>query len=448
MTSELTIHRGTHNIGGCCTELTVGGERLLIDLGASLPECDCPISDDALLKKVFDGRPADALLFTHPHGDHYGLYKKVPPEVPMYIGPMAKEILKVLAARLDCISEEKGLPVIERMGVYRYGKELKILQNFRILPLYVDHSAPDAYMFYIQTAGKRILFTGDFREHGIVGERGRLWRVLEKYVPRGIDLLITEGTMLSSAGKSSSPHTEEELGQRAAELFRRHKYNFVLVSSTNLDSIMEFYHNTPPGMRFVCDSYQAEVMLTAMGEMEKKGTYPMYQCAPNHPRIHVLGESTAPWWARLRQLGAALQKPVSPAPVTGGQLYHDGFVMLCRKNSGPGQQNVFERMRNSFCPKGGQIIYSMWDSYIDRDSKHADPALLKFIGPYVPEHLHSSGHAYVETIAKLIETTDPRRIIPMHTEKADEFTSIPAFAPWKGRVKVLVDGEQLPLDKL
>ena len=30
--AELIIHRGTHQIGGCCTEMTWGGKRVPIDL--------------------------------------------------------------------------------------------------------------------------------------------------------------------------------------------------------------------------------------------------------------------------------------------------------------------------------------------------------------------------------------------------------------------------------
>lgn len=76
--SELTIYRGTRQIGGCCTEIACGGERILIDLGANLPDSDAPIRDDTLVELVFDGRPAAAVLFTHIHGDHIGLYKRVP----------------------------------------------------------------------------------------------------------------------------------------------------------------------------------------------------------------------------------------------------------------------------------------------------------------------------------------------------------------------------------
>ena len=61
-TPELTIHRGSHQIGGCCTS---GGEIILIDLGANLPDSDMLISDDALITKVFDGRPtATTTAFT------------------------------------------------------------------------------------------------------------------------------------------------------------------------------------------------------------------------------------------------------------------------------------------------------------------------------------------------------------------------------------------------
>jgi len=408
--ADLTIHRGTHQIGGCCTEITCGGERVLIDLGANLPDSDAPIRDDELLAKVFDGRPAAGLLFTHPHGDHYGLYKKVPEDVPMYIGPMAKEILKVLVSRLDYLSEGKGLPVVERMRPYQAGKELGAFQNIQVLPFYVDHSAPDAYMFYIQAAGKKILFSGDFRDHGIVGERDRLWRTLEKIAPRGIDLLVTEGTMLSRKMEAASNpiQTEEQLGQRAEELFRRHKYNFVLVSSTNLDSIMEFYHHTPRGMHFVCDDYQAEVMLTAMREMERKGNYPQYQRAENHSTIRIRGRCR---WGHLRERGSSLKKPVGIAPISDDKLKQDGFVMLVRKNAAPGRKSIFEEMRDEFYPLDGQIIYSMWGGYLKPE--HADQRLIDFIGGRPIEPLHTSGHAYVEAIARLIETVQPKAIVPM-----------------------------------
>ena len=170
--AKLIIHRGTHQIGGCCTEITCGGERVLIDLGANLPDSDAPIRDDELLAKVFDGRPAAGLLFSHPHGDHYGLYKKVPQNVPMYIGPMAREILRVLVHRLDYISDEKGLPAVERMQTYQDGKDMGAFQHIQVRPLGVDHSAPDSYMFYIQAGERRSFLLETFGSMALLEKTG------------------------------------------------------------------------------------------------------------------------------------------------------------------------------------------------------------------------------------------------------------------------------------
>lgn len=457
----LTIYRGTHQIGGCCTEISVDEKRILIDFGANLPDTNetSPLPDQKLTAQVFDGHPTEAVLFTHYHGDHYGLFKSIPENVPLYIGPVAKQILKVLVPYIDLGAAEKGLPRVQGMKTYPYGKWIEPAPGIRVLPLYVDHSALDAYMFYIEAAGKRILFTGDFRDHGIVGEKNRVWRTLAAYVPKGIDLLITEGTMLSRSHMSQqAPYcdsngdehipvkTEAELGYRVAEVLRRSKYNFVLVSSTNLDSIMEFYQNTPPGMHFVCDLYQARIILRAMKGMEAKGYYPQYRTSPAHPVLRVLGNENEKWdyW---RKVGASLARPLKLRPVTEKDLERDGFVLLARKNTHPKEYtSPFETLRNTYFDRGGQLIYSMWDGYLEPD--HADPYLLDYIGGRNKIYLHTSGHAYVETIAKLIKAVDPKWIVPMHTEKAEEFSSIPEFAPWSDRVKVLTDGKPLDLDEL
>lgn len=463
--SDLTIYRGTHQIGGCCTEISVNGNRILIDFGANLPDTDetSPLPDQKLTAQVFDGRPTEAVLFTHYHGDHYGLFKSIPKNVPLYIGPLAKQILKVLVPYIDLGEKEKGLSRVQGMKTYPYKEwiEPAPAPGIRVLPLYVDHSALDAYMFYIEAAGKRILFTGDFRDHGIVGEKDRVWRTLAAYVPQNIDLLITEGTMLSRErtaqqapwfDENGDEHipvkTEAELGRRAAEVFRRSKYNFVLVSSTNLDSIMEFYHHTPRGMHFVCDFYQARIMITAMRGMEAKGDFPEYQPSWKHPTVRVLGKPDYRW-AQLREIGKAMKHPLYFKSISeeAPELERDGFVLLARKNTHPETYtSPFETMRDTYFQKGGQLIYSMWDGYLEPD--HADKDLLRYIGGRKIVHLHTSGHAYVETIAKLIETVNPKVIIPMHTERAEEFSSIPEFARWKDRVKVLTDGEPLDLDEI
>jgi len=44
--------------------------------------------------------------------------------------------------------------------------DFTIAGPFTVTPIPTDHSAFDAYMLLIEGAGKRILYTGDFRCHG------------------------------------------------------------------------------------------------------------------------------------------------------------------------------------------------------------------------------------------------------------------------------------------
>ena len=442
--ASITIHRGTHQIGGCVTEIKTDTNRIVIDFGEALPgsQSGSSASDEELVHTVFSEKP-DAVLFTHYHGDHYGMYKRIPDGIPLYIGATAKKILEVLTERLDYVrgGEVAGLPIIRAMRTYPVGRWMGEFGDIRVMPLLVDHSALDAYMFLIEIDGLRILYTGDFREHGIAGSNGRLERMLCEYVGK-VDLLITEGTMLSrmrEEGKSSI-RTEDELGKRAGDIFRENRQTVVLVSSTNLDSIMEFFHAVPDGMDFVCDAYQAEILLTAM---EEKGNwYAKYRRPLRYGNIQrqicIVGN--------MEKLGP--KQGCYPADFS--ILKRHGFVMLARENNNPkAEKNRFEKITGKL--DDPLILYSKWNGYLDRKhggytDRYADEAVNRFIGDHRFISLHTSGHAYVETLQKLIRLTEPKTIIPMHTECADEFASMPEFAAYRERVKVLQDGEAFVLE--
>lgn len=220
---KIKIYRGANQIGGCATEISYGEERIIIDLGANLPgtDADTSMSDKALLEKVFDGRPCKGVLFTHYHGDHNGLWREIPDDVEMYIGEAAKEIMSVLAKTLSAYKGSEEVDAISGMNTFRHGEPIFNTGKIQVTPIMTDHSAVDAYMFLIEAAGKRILFTGDFRDHGIASEKNRFWNILEECVPKGIDILITEGTMMSRGEevKQNIVHTEEELGIKAKEIY-------------------------------------------------------------------------------------------------------------------------------------------------------------------------------------------------------------------------------------
>jgi len=132
--------------------------------------------------------------------------------------------------------------------------------DIKIIPYFVSHSAYDAYMFLIEVNGKRILHTGDFREHGYLG-KGLLPTIEKLILKQGkIDFLITEGTML--ARLDERVRHENELKGEVVELMKQNKNVFVLCSSTDMERLATFHaaNQEMNGRPFVCDDFQQNIL--------------------------------------------------------------------------------------------------------------------------------------------------------------------------------------------
>ena len=83
---DIIVHRGTHQIGGCSTEIVTNQGRIFIDMGAELPDQDGnqkrnPLSIDGVTQ---GNKNCDAVLFTHNHGDHIGEVSNILEDIPLY----------------------------------------------------------------------------------------------------------------------------------------------------------------------------------------------------------------------------------------------------------------------------------------------------------------------------------------------------------------------------
>lgn len=95
---NIKIHRGLEQIGGCITEISTENSRVFIDMGQNLPgngEQTTPEQDKEMVEDIFRNNPKahEAVVYTHAHEDHVGLFYYVPNNVPQYIGEGGKEIL-------------------------------------------------------------------------------------------------------------------------------------------------------------------------------------------------------------------------------------------------------------------------------------------------------------------------------------------------------------------
>ena len=395
---KITIHRGTNQIGGCLTEIVSNsGARILIDIGANLPDSKGKVKPEIELEGLTKGEPIfDAIFITHYHGDHIGLYNKVISSIPIYIGNISKGIFTILQKRLnkaDLVSKE-DLEKIESFKTFKIKDKIRI-KDIVVTPIATDHSAFDSYMFMIEADGKKILHTGDFRTHG---QRGKsVLEAIEKYVGK-LDCLICEGTTLTR--ENNKVLTEFELQIEAEQIFKNNKYNFVLCSSTNIDRIAALHKaSLYTHKMFVVDKYQSDI-LEYVSKHSRSKLY-KFNDGPDS-KVYYYGKNMI------------------------NKMKEYGFVMLVRAN------DRFKDIINLF--EDSNFIYSQWLGYLKGENKD-----YKRIQNFVPQdfqYLHTSGHATPDAIKDVIELTNPNAVIPIHTEDKKKILELTDKA-------VILDDEEL-----
>lgn len=379
----ITIHRGTHQIGGCATEIKTKNTRIIIDFGAELESEAQGLNVGGV---TIGEKSCDAMFFSHYHGDHIGLMDTILEDIPLYMGADSKGVLSILNGKTKNYDDA----LINRIRTFNGGSEI-LIGDIKITPYFVDHSAYDAYMFLIEADGKRILHTGDFRVHGFKGKG--LPKLLS--IIGHVDVLICEGTTLNRDDYTFP--TENEIKNKINKLITENKYSFVVCSSTNIDRIAGICAARPKGRYLLCDEYQKEIIDYIAKTGGKKSS--LYKC----DGICVYG-------ANLHE-----------------KLLKQGFCMLVRAGN-PYHKKIMEKYKQ-YDPL---IIYSMWKGYLQEDN------IKDFIDGYRKEDVHTSGHANKKDIEMVIKKITPDQVIPIHTEIPQAFKDICGDS----RLILLNDGEE------
>ena len=412
---KILIHRGANQIGGCITEIqSAAGTRILIDLGHNLPgesetldKFDDPSNLSALLEGI------SGIIYTHNHGDHLGFFDRVPSDVPQYIGEMSRDITcNILDESLNKAIRAKRKPLIEEIVnkvvkiksfcTYASGRPFSV-GDISITPYFVSHSAADSHMLLIECDGKRVLHTGDLREHGFLGKG--LEKTLRKYIGQ-VDVLITEGTMLSRDDEQTK--AESEIQSTMSGLMGKYKNVFVLCSSTNFDRLAGLHKANArfKGRPFVCDVYQNEQFKT------------LTKYSGRHSDLYVIDDAVE---MSLRKVN--LHK----------RMAENGFTMVVRDN--PTFRKWIGFLLPLLDPDQTVLVYSQYKGYVEQQKRLQE--FVRMFGCRM-EYVHTSGHATRKTLAKVCNLTNPTTaIIPMHKDAAADFLSLVIPDDLKAKV---VDG--------
>ena len=376
---RVIVHRGTKNIGGCCTEIAYKGTRIAIDFGSPLPEEKVKKLD---IPGLTSGKSSfDAVLFTHYHGDHVGEAGRINSDIPMYMSGFARDVIAAYKNHNPhCFEDIDPDKVIELTA----GKEIEI-GALKVLPILSDHSAAESLMFLIRAGHFQILHTGDFRLHGRYREE-----LLDSVKSLGkIDLLITEGTTLSRKEKEKDNYTEEKVEAEIKKCLYENDYCFIILSSTNFDrlwgienSVNEYRHDKKTGGKFfLIDEFQQSLFRIADGRL---------------PERYNFGSE------------------VSYRNGLDEKMKDTGFIMLIRTDKT--QEDVFRKYMEK-CPESSCLIYSMWSGYM-KQGKLKELTDLAYNKGCL-RIIHSSGHVTKQDLEEFVDVLDPGNVIVIHTETTE-----------------------------
>ena len=396
----LTIHRGTHEIGGSCVEIRTDKAKILIDLGMPLDYDKRSREEQTEIRHNAEEwcKGVDALFLSHAHADHYGLLGLLPQDTPIYA---TEETFAMLA--LDGILGDDPTKHLEKHTL-KSGQSCEVA-DIKVTAYIVDHSAYGACAYLIECDGKRILYSGDIRLHGVKG-------VLYKNLPKDVDYLLLEGTNILRA--KSNP-TERDIEKQFVEAFNDapDALHLVWCSAKNIDRICALFRACIKcGKTLAIDPYTANV-LAAVARLN-----------PKIPTATTAEQMKVYFPHRLtKRLTEQNQKHyiLSLNPKHNKVSYDDfarspeHYVMLVR----PTTLTYLQRIKAPHI----RLVKSIWDGYWD------EPNTERFRS-WVEEHceqvkdIHSSGHADTKSLQRIVEHIRPQTIIPIHTDSPSSFGKI------------------------
>jgi len=396
----LTIHRGTHEIGGSCVEIRTDKAKILIDLGMPLDYDKHTTEEQTQIRSDAAEwcKGVDALFLSHAHADHYGFLGLLPQDTPIYA---TEETFAMLA--LDGILGDDPTEHLEKRPLTS-GQSCEVA-DIKVTAYIVDHSAYGACAYLIECDGKRILYSGDIRLHGVKG-------VLYKNLPKDVDYLLLEGTNILRA--KNNP-TEREIENQFVEAFNDapDALHLVWCSAKSIDRICALFRACIRcGKTLSIDPYTANV-LAAVAQLN-----------PKIPTATTAEQMKVYFPHRLtKRLTEQNQKHyiLSLNPKQNKVSYDDfarspeHYVMLVR----PTTLTYLQRIKAPHI----RLVKSIWDGYWD------EPNIERFRS-WVEEHceqvkdIHSSGHADTKSLQRIVEHIRPQTIIPIHTDSPSSFAKI------------------------
>ncbi|ABW66070.1 MBL fold metallo-hydrolase [Desulfosudis oleivorans] len=436
---QIIPHKGTHMIGGTCVELRAEGQGLLLDMGMPLVNPNGTEFDENTVKRPIEKLMADDILprvpglydksecnlagivLTHAHRDHFGLSQFVKPDIPIFAGQTTADLIGAIRLFFPDQLDPARLTIIKAHW------QPVTVGPFTIKSHPVDHSAPGAMAVEVEAAGKKVFFTGDLRAHGY---KYRTFENLLKNPPKNVDAMLMEGSSLGR-GPTEYAYPDESSVKEALINEIKDDPNLVLLfcSSQNVDRVVSACRAAQAtGRELVMDYYTAYIL------------YLLKNTSRNIPQFFWDEVRLLSWPWHVHALeenghkGFVITLNNKGGTVKPEEIFNnpDKFLVLAKPN------RTLPTLTKGLGADQITCMWSMWSGYLkDPEKNFAAFLRTKNIPDGQIKHIHTSGHATIKDLGRLVKAVNPGLLIPIHTFHPDDYDQFIDPA----RVKVLNDGD-------
>ena len=385
---------------------------------------------EELLSHPFEA-PLSCTLLSHPHADHTLAICLLPEGTPVLASPECLTMMEVRRSTRRRGPEDE----VEHLSFtpLEHGRRLELAEGrAAVLPYYVDHSAVGSMGFLLEAGGRLVAYTGDIRFHGPLRSRSLDFeRLLEG---KGPDVLIVEGTNALEAKMVS----EDRVRQDMAAIFG--EAPSLVVVDVHPGDVWRVSSVVAAAKEAGRDVLMPLRLVAALEELRRKaptspglaGTTLPDVREPN-VLVYVRPKKRLERWERA--VLARCEEELEEGKLTGPEAVRDRPSRLVLISEHP----VVD-MREVRPPEGTVLVHAQSEPFNELGLVELETlkAWLRQFG--IPTlHAHSSGHASLMRLARLVERAQPDLLVVVHTPEPELCRKF--FARFCQRVVVPGKGE-------
>jgi ribonuclease J len=230
--------------------------------------------------------------------------------------------------------------------------------------------------------------------------------------PGDVDVMLMEGTHVRNdpATDGDTFESESDLETKFLDVLKATKGAVaVLGSAQNIDRLVTVYRAARrSGRQLVVDLYGASVAAATRSTIPQLGFPDLRVYVPQRQRVLVKDSGE---FDRVRELGPARIYPEELASSPSRYVFYVPSSV------------VFELCRSRVLDALGAVVWSLWSGYLREGSGER---LQQFLAERsIPlSTIHTSGHASVVDLQRLVDAVRPDRLVPMHSEATSRFVEL------------------------